>query len=163
MKNEVFRRSPHLPHSFMFLGTLIALFSLISCGSGGGSNGGGGGGGGGTGRTISGVVRDFTAVPVPNVLLQVTGTSLTATTGANGGFTFTNVPAGATAIAVTRPGGTGYYNIAQYQGKTYDLSACTIAIPLTAATTIGLSEITLYGGADPNNPPPPPPPTSGCP
>ncbi|MCX6380532.1 MAG: carboxypeptidase-like regulatory domain-containing protein [Armatimonadetes bacterium] len=164
MKNEVTQRSPQLPSSLLFLCVLVMLLGLISCGSGGGGNGGsGGGGGGGTGRTITGVVRDFTVLPVPNVLVQLTGTTLHTTTNASGGFTFTNVPAGVTTITVTRPAGTGYYNIAVYKGKTYDLAACTIAIPVSAATNIGLSEITLYGGSDPNNPPPPPPPTSGCP
>ncbi len=162
MKIEETQRSPRFRSALMILCALVTLIALMSCGSGS-SGGGNNSGGGGTGRTITGVVRDFTALPVPGVLVQLTGTNLHATTNSNGAFTFTNAPAVVTTITLTRPGNTGYYNVAQYLGKTYDLVACSISIPVTNATNIGLSEITLYGGPDASNPPPPPPPITSCP
>ncbi len=165
MRNGVRISSPRVSLP-LYLLCVVTLFGITSCGSGSGGGGGtsgGGGGGGGTGKTVSGVVRDFNVNGVKNALIQVTGTSLSTTTDANGIFTLTNVPPTATSIQVTRPGNTGYYNVAVFYGKTYDLVGCTIPLPNTGLANVTLTDITMYGGPDPNNPPPPPPPTSGCP
>lgn len=168
MRYGVQRTSPRSLFSLTLVS--LSLFVTAGCGGGGGTvsnNGGGGNGGGGGGNNaiiLRGVVRDFTGSPVNNALIEIVGTNLNTNTNSTGFFSFPNVPQTVTRIRVTRPNGTGYYNVAQYQASDYDLLNCSLPIPaLSVGTNTLNSEITLYGALDPNASPPPPPPLNGCP
>jgi hypothetical protein len=146
----------------------LALYLTSGCGSGGGSaggnnNAGGGGGGGGNTVILRGVVRNFAGDPIQNALIEVVGTTLNAVTDNTGVFTINNLPQTVSRIRVTRPIGSGYYNVAQFGGQTFDLINCTLPLPGLILGTNNINEVTMYGALDPNAAPPPPPPIAGCP
>jgi len=159
---------------YLALSLMAALtLSLSGCG------GGGGGGGGGTpsgcvGKvtppgspllaTITGIIYDTGHNVVNNASISVNvpgGTSISATTDCTGKFVVTNVPLSATTFTVASPDPVAYYNYANYNGKLYDLIACTLPLPkLNAGANSPFTEIDLYVGG---TSPPPPPPAGGCP
>lgn len=174
MRNRVLRNAPHVQFSLVMLLTLITTLIVAGCG-------------GGTGSvptvptsdpnlaTVTGIITDTTAssTPVQGALVTVAGTSLKATTGADGRFAITNVPVGAVGINVVTPSLTSYYSVVLYgpsgSQKQYNTSACPIALT-TQASKNGTSPLPyplqLYP-AGINNPPPPPigsvNPSTGCP
>lgn len=92
---------------------LCALAAAACDGDGNGTGGGGGTGGtGGTGgaqaSTVEGTVRTFLSledpVEVPEAIVRVSGTNLSATTDQNGAFIIENVPNGENFFTVEAPG-----------------------------------------------------------
>jgi hypothetical protein len=171
MRNRVFFNSSCIQYSIV-LGLMMALaLSLAGCGGGNGSssnnNTGNGSGSTVTGNpalaTITGVVQDTSSShnPVAGAVITVTGTGRTATTDAAGTFVVTNVPLNATSFSVASPNTLDYYNYANYNGKVYNLVACTLPLPtLAAGANAPFTEIDMYIGG--SNAPPPSLPT-GCP
>ncbi len=165
MRNRVFWNSPHtrLFSCLMLLGLIPLAFA--GCGGGGGngsSNNGGNNNGGTTNVSITGVVKDTSTnnAPVVNALVSIVNTNLSTHTDSTGHYSFASVPITATAFTVGNPNPANYFSYANFNGKLYDIIACTFPLPTLHTGTNTVAEVDLYIGG--NNPPPPPP-TGGCP
>ncbi len=179
MRNWVFSNSLRVRATAAVLCTLVVLALTAGCGGGGGGsssggsggnggNGGGGGNGGSTGSgsgtiTVSGVVRDNTALhaPVGGVTVTLLGTpNLTSVTNSLGQYKFTGVPSSTTALRVTNPDPTAYFSYVLYNSQLYDIINCLIPLPALTTASVSVADLQLYiGGSSP----PPPPPIGACP
>jgi hypothetical protein len=113
--------------------------------------------------TIEGVVKDTSTNhnPVVGAVITVTGTTLAATSDAQGNFVVTNVPLNATSFSVTNPNTAAYYSWVDYNSNLYYLINCTLPLPrLVAGINQPFTEIDMYINSVVNAPPAPP---SVCP
>jgi dienelactone hydrolase len=115
---------------------VAAVVILAACGDGGPTQAGGETSGG-----IRGTINDNTGAPVANAAVALTGSAQAARTtnsGADGVYTFANVPPGAYTLAVTPPAG---FSIG---------AAGTASVTVAGGAQADASAIVLYRmGADP--------------
>ena len=166
MRKRVLGNVPHVRLSLVMLMALLASLAVAGCG--------GGGGGGTPGptptptgskslATVTGTVTDTTAAatPISGAVVSIAGTSLKATTGADGKFSIINVPVGAVGIKVLTPSVSQYYPTVSYGTapvKLYDTDKCPIPVSTQVSakgpTTIPYT-LQLYPATSASPPPPP--------
>jgi inhibitor of cysteine peptidase len=151
---------------------LLLMTTLMGgCGGGGGSNGNNGGdGGAASSYVVSGRVLSFTGSALPGVTVTLTGAStITATTGSDGAYTFVGAANGNYALSASLNGytfspasipvvvnhgnmaGQGFVGAATSQ-STYGISGAVTsggsALPSVTVTLTGASTITATTGSD---------------
>ena len=172
MRKRVLGNVPHVRLSLVMLMALLASLAVAGCGGGGGGGTTGGTTTGGTTgvpkgnpalATVTGTVTDTTAAqtPISGAVVSIAGTSLTATTGANGKFAIINVPVGTVGIKVLTPSVTEYYPTVSYGTspvKLYDTSSCPIPLT-TQKSALGITALPyplqLFPATSASPPPPP--------
>lgn len=175
MRKRVLRNVPHVRLSLVMLLTLFASFTMTGCGGGSSSNNNSGPVSDPTLATVTGIVTDTTAsgTPVQGAVVSIAGTSLKATTGADGKFAIINVPIGVVGVAILTPSASTYYGTVLYGAsgsqKQFDTQVCPLGLA-TQPSSKGTSPLPYAAQLYPagaGNPPPPPigavNPTTGCP
>ena len=174
MRNRVLWNAPHVRISLIVM-ALTALLALTGCG----------GGGGGTVTPtpsgpasnanlaiVTGKVTDTTAAatPISGAVVSIAGTSLKATTLADGTFSIINVPVGTVGISVLTPDVTKYQGTVVFKGLQYDSQLCPITLVTIASGTAKTptplaANLQLYPNSAGNGPPAPPATNTvnGCP
>jgi hypothetical protein len=121
------------PDTIILSAILLALFSVIGCGS---KNSAPTGPGGSSSTTVTGVITDYKA-STPVAGASITIGSQSATSDASGSYSITSVTTGQATVSVTAPGYTDYIGSAQVSGTTqtlnFSITAVQVSVPFSYA------------------------------
>ena len=150
--------------------TMLSAILMVGCGGGGGGgNGGGGGPANLTGRVVTANALRTGVSGAVVTLLDAQGNSVgaSATTDANGNFTFATVPANARLFKVDAPQATYFQQMARFRGNDYAYNrSANVGGPCVPELVIGggavsgattLPDIQVFDNSVP------PPPVFSCP
>ncbi|HZT40805.1 MAG TPA: carboxypeptidase-like regulatory domain-containing protein [Chthonomonadaceae bacterium] len=168
MRQSVLPKSSHIRFSLVLILSLMFALALSACGGGGGGGGNNFNQGGGNGGVVvTGTVTDPNGNPIKGAVVSIVGTNLSTTTAADGTFTISNVPAGASEFVVTSPNLNQYADLAEYKSFWYPTDPLNsygqCKMPLPSPLHIGFNSIGLIYLYNLSAGTPPPPPATSCP